>query len=100
VSIPPPTSDPEPVPTLDPVEAADDEQLGMAVDAVVLADLDARERMHEIFRYTETLRAVLDEDTWRLFMTYDERANARFAELLLVVARWAFGEGQRQKTAP
>lgn len=69
-------------------------------NSVVLADLDARERMQEVFEYTETLRASLDEDTWRVFMKYDELANARFAELLLVVARWAFGEGQRHPVEP
>lgn len=105
MSDPPPSDpglpiEPEPPPTLDPVAVADDDLLGMAVDAVVLADLDARERMREVFGYTETLRAILDEDTWRVFLVYDERANARFAELLLVVARFAFGEGRRHPAKP
>lgn len=90
----PPPSDPE-MPTLDPVTVADDEMLGMCLDAVVVRDRAARERMDEIFRYTEAMRAILDADTWRIFMVYDERCNARFAELLLVIARWAFGEGRR-----
>jgi len=83
------------VPTLDPDTVADDELLGVAVDAVVVANVDARERMEEVFEMTEALRAILDEGTWQLFMAYDELANARFAELSLVIARWAFNEGQR-----
>jgi len=91
----PPPSNPEPPPTLDPDSVADDELLGMAVDAVVGADRDARERMLEIFRYAESLRAILDEETWRTFLVYDEHSNARFAELLLAVSRWAFEQGRR-----
>ena len=94
MSTPPPTYEPD-IPVLDPVTVADDELLGIAVDAVVLADFEARERMAEVFIFTEALRATLDADTWRTFMRYDELANERFAELLLVVARWAFAEGRR-----
>jgi hypothetical protein len=95
MSNPPPTSECEVLPSLDPVTVADDELLGMAVDAVVVGDREARERMEEILRYTEALQAIVDTDTWQLFLTYDERVNARFAELLLVVARAAFGDGRR-----
>jgi hypothetical protein len=95
---PPPTS--EPVPSLDPESVADDVQLGEAVDAVVFADLDARERMLEIARYAEALRAVLDEGSWRLLMVWDERANARFAEISLVIARFAFKEGRLHPLEP
>jgi hypothetical protein len=86
---------PDPPPALDPVVIADDELLGMAVDAVVYADLDARARMLEIARYAEALRASLDAEMWATFMRYDELANGRFAELLLVIARWAFDGGQK-----
>ncbi len=41
---------PEPLRSLDPVTVADDELLDMAVDAVVLPDRGARERMPEIAR--------------------------------------------------
>jgi hypothetical protein len=40
MSNPPPTSEPEVLPSLDPMTVADDELLGMTVDAVVLGDHD------------------------------------------------------------
>jgi hypothetical protein len=95
MSIPPPPSDHEALPVLTPDVVEDDVALGEWVDAVVGADLDARERMYEIARLAEAVRAILDEDTWKLFLLYDERANERFAELLLVVAKFAFRAGRR-----
>ncbi len=95
----PPPPDPE-IPSLDLETVGDDEQLGVAVDVVVVCDREARERATEIVRYAEALRAILDEDTWRLFLVFDERTNARFSELLLVVARWAFVEGRRHPLEP
>jgi hypothetical protein len=96
----PPDSDPHPPPTLTPEVVEDDVALGEWVDDIVLADMDAQSRMHEIARLAEAMRAILDEDKWRLFMTYDERANARFAELLLTVCRWAFSEGRWHPMEP
>jgi len=60
----------------------------------VVTNIEARERMEEIFTVTESLRAILDADTWRLFLTYDERCNARFAELMIVIARVSFFAGR------
>lgn len=99
MSNPPPPSDPD-LPALDPLAIADDQLLAEAVDAVVLADREARARMEEIFIYVETLRAVLDQDEWKTLMQYDQLANERFSELLLVIARWAFTEGARHGVRP
>jgi hypothetical protein len=99
VSFPWGEPDSEPLPTLTLEIVEDDVALAEAVDALVGADLDARERMLEIFRYAEALRAALDADTWRLFLLYDERANGRFSELLLVTARFAFSEGRKYPNA-
>jgi hypothetical protein len=82
-------------PTLDATVVGDDVRLGEAVDLVIYRDREARARMEEVNVHVEMLRAILDEDTWGLFLRYDERANGRFSELALVIAKWAFTEGQR-----
>lgn len=93
-SCPPPT-DPDPPPTLNPDVVADDETLGEAVDAFIGADPEARARRAEIVVHQEALRSAVDGDVWGLVLHLDELTNARWADLAVVIARWAFEVGRR-----
>lgn len=99
-AFPPPPSDPDPPPALDPSVVADEEALADAVDALIAADHEARERLAEIGVYVDALRCGLDADTWRQFLRVDELTTARWADLAVNLARWAFNEGARSAGLP
>ena len=96
---PPPPLYPSPedeelsVPKLDPVTVEDDEELGVLVDEVIHRDPEAHARLRDIALHQDALRQA-DPETWPLFMVVDEMMTARFADVVLVVARWAFKQGQ------
>jgi hypothetical protein len=80
-------------PVLTPETIADDEALAEAVDAIVLQDEEARRWNAEGAIYEEALRAIVEPDTWQVYLRLEELHNARWSELLLVIARWGFTEG-------
>ena len=82
-------------PALTPEIVEDDQLLAVAVDAVILADPEARRRAAEIAEHFEWLRGSVDGDTWKQTLDLEERANERFSEVALVLSRWAFNEGVR-----
>jgi hypothetical protein len=82
-------------PVLDPAIVEDDELLGGAVDALILADPVARARAGEIARYQEYLRSIVEPETWRLYLELESRQNERWADLALQLAKAAFNEGRR-----
>jgi hypothetical protein len=88
------------LPTLTPDVVADEEALAEAVDEVVRRDPVARGELAEITNYQDALRGAVDDATWRLVLRVDELTTARFADVLLVVARWAFNEGVRSDDPP
>ena len=88
------------LPVLDPAVIEDEELLALAVDAVILADPVARVRSGEIAQYQAWLRAIVDDETWRLYLEVESRQNERFADLALATARWAFSEGRRHPLPP
>jgi hypothetical protein len=103
MSQPPPDSPrplvaPEGPPTLSPSIVEDDEALAEAVDQIIFMDVAARERLAEIGRYTEALRAfraALDPCAWQLLLRIDELTTARWADLTVGIAKWAFEQGRR-----
>ena len=56
-------------------------------------DPEAHARLRDIALHQDALRQA-DPETWPLFMVVDEMMTARFADVVLVVARWAFKQGQ------
>lgn len=91
----PPPSEPEPPPTLDPVIVASDDDLCEAVDEFVRQDPTARQQLSDVADHQEMLRGAVDADVWRLVLYIDELTTARFADAIVLVARWAFNEGVR-----
>jgi hypothetical protein len=82
-------------PVLDPAIVEDDELLGGAVDALILADPVARERAEQIAMHQGWLRSMVDPDVFRLVLEIEARLNERWADLSVVIARWAFEQGRR-----
>ena len=93
------TADDEP-PKLTADIVEDDQALGEAVDLVVYRDVEARRRQEETMLYADVLREVISGDEWRIFLRIDELRNARWSELVLVIARWAFTAGVRSVSQP
>jgi len=97
---PAPPSDPESRPMLSPEVVADEEALAEVVDELVRRDPVAREQLAEITAYQDMLRGAVDANTWRLVLHIDEMTTARFADAIVVIARWAFNEGARSVDPP
>jgi hypothetical protein len=87
--------DSESRPQLDPTTVEDDEALAAAVDGLVAADPEARERLYVIVDHQELLRQSVDPDVWRLVLRVDERIVERWADVAVAIARWAFDAGRR-----
>jgi hypothetical protein len=83
------------LPPLTPEVAGDEELLGAAVDNVVRSDCVARRRAREIVEHHGWLGEAVDPEAWGLFLEIEARTNERVADLLVVIARWAFEEGRR-----
>jgi hypothetical protein len=87
-------ADDEP-PVLDLGVVEDDEELAAVVDELVRRDVAAQQRLREVNALSEVLRRTVDADSWRLVLEIESRANERWADLLVTVARWAFERGRR-----
>ena len=81
--------EPDEIPALTPEVVEDDQLLAVAVDAVILADPEARRRASEIALRFEWLKGSVD-DVWPLVLEIESRSNERWSELTLVLVRWAF----------
>lgn len=88
------------LPPLTPELVEDDERLAAVADEVVRLDPTASRRAHEIAEHQSWLRDAVDAETYRLVLEIEARQTERWADLLLVVAAWAFGEGRRHPMAP
>ena len=93
---------PEPteLPALTPEMVEDEQGLGEVADEVVRLDPVASRRAHEIAEHQAWLRDAVDPETWKLVLEIEARSNERWADLLLVVAAWAYREGRRFPMAP
>jgi hypothetical protein len=81
--------------TLDHATVADDEALGEAVDAAIHRDAEARARLYEIADLQEALRGAVDALAWQLVLRVDEMSMARWADLSVGIAKWAFDAGRQ-----
>jgi hypothetical protein len=73
----------------------DDVALAEAVDVVILMDPEASRRAAALLEQLEDLHVMLDHGQWQAFLTLEASINERWAELALVIARWAYNEGLR-----
>jgi len=85
----------EPVPTLTAEIVADDDELGIVVDAFVHLNHPARVRQWEVGCIQACIRDAVDAEAWGLVMQMEETMNARWADVIVLLARWAFTEGVR-----
>ncbi len=99
-SFPPPISEPEPPPALTPEVLISDDDLAEAVDAFIHADREARQRLHELVDEQERLCQACEPSVWQFVLHVDELVVARWADLVVGIARSAFLEGQRHPAPP
>jgi hypothetical protein len=76
---------------LEPGIVADDDDLA----EVVGRDPESEVRRLEILGVKEQLRALVDEGSWQKYVTLGELRDARHADLIVNVTRWAFEEGRK-----
>ena len=88
------------LPRLTPELVEDEERLGEVADSVMRIDPTASRRAHEMAEHQAWLRDAVDPETWKLVLEVEARQTERWADVLLVVAAWAYGEGRRFPMAP
>lgn len=74
---------------------ADESRLTEAIHAVLLGQRGLRVRSWKIRRLQGELRKLIDDRTWKTYLSLEETVNDRAIRELVVVARWAFAEGVR-----
>jgi hypothetical protein len=94
-----PTDGDASAPLLDPVIVSDEETLASAVDSFIGRDAGARRWHAWIVEEQERLRQAAPPDVWQMIMRLDEICVARWADLTLALARWAFEQGQQHPTS-
>ena len=77
-------------PKLTPEVVADPDLLSEAVDGVIRSDPCGRRRQREIVSLQRQLRGLVSDEAWAEFLQLDALATARFADLSVVIAAWAF----------
>ena len=88
------------LPALTPEIVADDVDLAAAVDRFMFENVAARDQQVEILHRQEVLQIMLDPDAWQAALQLEEATTARWADLAVEIARWAFQEGQRFPVLP
>ena len=68
--------------------------VGETIDQVLLSDRTLRRLHRQIARRQSALRAVVDEEQWRLYMVIEELFNDRWFRALTLVARQFYTAGQ------
>ncbi|HEX7601287.1 MAG TPA: hypothetical protein VF316_06760, partial [Polyangiaceae bacterium] len=63
--------DPEALPVLTPEIVEDDQALAEQVDEIARRDAEARRWQLEAMIYEDALKAILDADTWKIFLRLD-----------------------------
>jgi hypothetical protein len=84
-----------PPPTLTSDIVADEDKLSEAIERLLLADRRQRLYRSEITRRQAELRALVDDGAWAAYLEVEQAVNARLADALVKVARWAFAQGRR-----
>ena len=74
----------------------DPDQLGDAIDAVILGDAELQSLHRRAVRRVQQLRGLLDEGQWAAFMLVEEVLNQRWARSLGLVAATFLRAGVRR----
>jgi hypothetical protein len=80
---------------LNPAIIVDDALLAAVVDGFIESDPTDRAHRETIALVQAQLREQIADHAWKVFLQIDETVTARFADLTLSIARWAFLEGFR-----
>lgn len=88
------------LPALTPEIVADDTDLAAVVDRFILMDPAAKDQQVEILQRQEVLQIILDPEQWQAALQLEEITTARWSDLAVEIARWAFQEGQRFPALP
>lgn len=83
-------------PNLDATVIDDDEAVGSSVLRIVAADADLNKRGVEIADFVAVLHPMLTDQEADLLCRVIGLSEVRHEASLIVVARWAFGEGRRE----
>jgi hypothetical protein len=81
-------------PRLSYEEVGNDQQLGLLVDQVIHHDRKARRGAQRIVTAQSGLKAKTSKGAWQAYLAIEETMTARWADLAVVIARWAFTEGR------
>jgi hypothetical protein len=73
----------------------DDQGLAEAVDRVIVQNPEAGARQREVILAQANLQAAVDHQAARLYLRVEEIQSARWSEMTLVIARWAYAAGLR-----
>ena len=80
---------------LDPGVVEDEELLAETVDRFIERDRNAADTQAEIGRLHGVLGQIIDDYWWPIWARVEELAVARWADLAVGIAKWAFSEGRR-----
>ena len=82
-----------PRPKLDATTADEDQKLAVVVDHFIHTEPSLRAQQARVVELQHRLWGLVDDEGWRAYLALDEATTARFADALVVVARWAFEAG-------
>lgn len=77
-----------------------DGRLGEVLDKILLADPKLRRIHRQLVRRQRELRAVINDDQWRLYMAIEELFNERWSRALDIVAKAFFAGGRERGRRP
>ncbi len=77
----------------------DDATLAEAVYRVLERQRGRRNRSCKIRQLQRQLRKLVDDRAWATYLSIEEAVNDRADRKLMLIARWAFGEGVRAARA-
>jgi len=80
---------------LDPGVVEDEELLAETVDRFIERDRNAADTQAEIARLHGVLGQIIDDYWWPIFARAEELGTARWADLAVGIAKWAFSEGRK-----
>jgi hypothetical protein len=82
-------------PQLSPKIVTDDALLAATIDEFLGGDGQNQVHRTKILALEEELRALVDDDTWRIFLRLDDADAARTRDMSIALVQWAFLEGLR-----
>ncbi len=85
------------MPELTPDIVNDDAALAACVDALIESDPGASAQAAAINKVATAVRHRLEAASWGEALELEAKINARWSDLAVVIARWAFEQGFRAR---